>query len=268
MATTLDSSDQIAFSFSRLFGVLRATTVQQLLVSWTDLPDYRDASIPIFLEQAVPLVTAARETAASAQAAMIGAQLQALNQPSTYIVPVTEVITDETLRNGTPIDKVYTRPFEELWRLLGEGKPFDGAVEQAAQRVRKLVETDIQLSRTHAAKDFFTHEERVLGFRRVPTGSYTCALCLVASTQRYRSFDLLPIHPGCDCSVAPIVGTGKSVQVVDQDFLEQIHSAIQKTFGMSARDARQVDYRKILVVHEHGELGPILAKRGNNFATL
>jgi hypothetical protein len=37
---------------------------------------------------------------------------------------------------------------------------------------------------------------------------------------------------------------------------------------MSARDARQVDYRKILVVHEHGELGPILAKRGNNFTTL
>jgi len=50
--------------------------------------------------------------------------------------------------------------------------------------------------------------------------------------------------------------------------LDQIHSAIQKTFGMSARDAREIDYRKILVVHEHGELGPILAKRGNKFTTI
>jgi len=268
VAQLLDSSDQIAYSFSPIFGVLRAQVVQQLLGAWDGLEDYRDSSSRLFLDQAVPLVQAARETAASTQAAMIGAQLTALGQPPDWVVPIAEIASDKTLRNGTPIDEVYLRPFTELWRLLGEGQNFDSAVEKGAQRVRQLIETDLQLSRTHTSKNFFSHEPRVLGFRRVPTGVYTCALCLVASTQRYRSFDLLPIHPGCDCSVAPIVGTGKSEHVVDRDFLDQIHEAIQKTFGMSARDAREVDYRKIMVVHEHGEIGPMLAKRGNHFTTV
>lgn len=264
--SNLSPGDQIAFSFAGVFGTLRAVTVQQILLAWHSLPDYRDSSVPVFLEQAVPIMQASRETAVTTQAAMIAAQLQVSGVDSNYTVPVADIANE--LRNGAPLEQIYTRPFEELWRLLGQGKPFDLAVDEASQRARQLVETDIQLSRTHSAKDFFSHEPRVRGFKRVPTGVYTCALCLVASTQRYRSFDLLPIHPGCDCSVAPIISSGDVPQVVDADFLEQIHSAVQSTFGMSARDARQVDYRKILVVHEHGELGPILAKQGNHFTKI
>lgn len=268
MVQPLDSSDQIAISFSQIFSVLRAQSVQQMLGIWNSFDDYRDRSANLFLEQAIPLAQASRETAASTQAAMIGAQLIALGEPSDWQVPIAEIASDKTLRNGTPIEQVYLRPFTELWRLLGEGKDITSAIEQGSQRVRQLLETDIQLARTHTSQNFFSNEPRVLGFRRVPTGVYTCALCLVASTQRYRSFDLLPIHPGCDCSVAPIIGRGKSEHVVDRDFLDQIHEAIAKTFGMSARDAREVDYRKILVVQEHGEIGPMLAKRGNKFTTI
>jgi hypothetical protein len=171
------------------------------------------------------------------------------------------------------------------------------AIEAGRRRAEGLAATDLQLAKTHSSRLALAGrgDERIVGYRRVLTGAENCAMCVLASTQRYHVEDLLPIHPACDCAVAPIVGrqdpgqTINSVTVTEGaqavrstsrganvfsgddlvnlgDLLEPLHEEIEKRFGRSDRGGRQIDYRKLLTVHEHGEIGPVLAVKGQHFA--
>jgi hypothetical protein len=73
------------------------------------------------------------------------------------------------------------------------------------------------------------------------------------------------IVSNCDCGIAPIIGTDDPGHVLDGQLLDDVHNAIQERFGTSDRSARVPDYRDVLVTHEHGELGPVLARRGDAF---
>lgn len=256
--------DEVARNFTSLFATLRATMVQQLFAMWFGLSEYRDANVSEFIDLSMPLISAAQETSAQATFTYIQFQLELQGVDSEMDLPPLDSVTGPILRNGTPSEVVYSRPFKELWTALKNGNTYDDAIRMGADRLRQLVETDIQLSHTHAARAVFSSRSDVKGFRRVPTGSYTCALCMIASTQRYKSFDLMPIHPGCDCKVAPIVSED-TIERVDKETLERIHKSIETQFGMSARDARSIDYRKILLVENHGEYGPTLTVAKHKF---
>jgi hypothetical protein len=217
---------------------------------------------------ALPLIQAGEETSAVATTTYLQMLMEIGGASGELEIPDMSLVTGAAIRNGVPPEEVYSRPFKEVWKALANGMDLQTAIEFGANRLRQLAETDIQLSHTHTSRSLLSGRNDVVGFRRVPTGEFTCALCLVASTQRYRKFDLMPIHPGCDCRVAPIIGETDPGQVVDAEFLEDIHKAIERQFGMSARDARQIDYRKIPIVQNHGEFGPTLAVRGQNFTIL
>lgn len=258
-------SNDLAFNFTRVFGSLRASVVQQLFVAWYGMPDYRDANVDSWMGVALPLVQAAEETAAVATTTYLNLQMQIMGNDAILDVPDMSLVTGEAIRNGAKPEEVYYRPFKEVWTSLSNDTPFDLAVDYGAERLRQLVETDIQLTHTNTSRTLLSKRNDVVGFRRIPTGEFTCALCLVASTQRYHKLDLMPIHPGCDCRVAPIIGDQDPGQVLDQNFLNEIHQAIERQFGMSARDAKSIDYRKIPIVQNHGEYGPYLAVRGQHF---
>jgi hypothetical protein len=259
----------VAFDFTRLFAALRASIVQQLYATWFGMNSYRDSDMKDFLDLALPLVQAGQETSAVATTTYMQLQMQLLGLDGESIqLPDLTDVTGAALRNGVAPSEVYSRPFKEVWTALSKGQTFDDAVQFGAQRLRQLVETDLQLSHTHTSRTLLSGRNDVVGFRRVPTGTYTCALCLVASTQRYHKFDLMPIHPGCDCRVAPIIGDQNAPQVVDPGFLEEIHKAVERQFGVSARDARTIDYRKIMTTYEHGEFGPTLAVVGQHHTIL
>lgn len=173
-------------------------------------------------------------------------------------------------------------------------KPLTTAIERGVRRAQTIGMTDLELAATHAAREWLADEPRVKFFRRVLTGAESCGLCVIASTQRYHKADLLPIHPNCDCVIATIYGdkdpgrvinservtddatpTGESRsgvpvfeddQLIDTDLLTQdVHDAILREFGQVAFDARQLDYRKVLLVQEHGELGPVLTVARHKF---
>ena len=261
----LDSpADTLAVNFTRLFSAIRASLVQQLFSTWFSLDSYREVDIDQWLEFSLPLVEASQETAALATKTYMDLQLQLLGIDELSEIDFA-LVTGEAIRNGVPPSIVYSRPFKELWDSLSRGTPFDIAVENAANRLRQLAETDIQLVHTHTSREILSRHKTVKAFRRVPTGTFTCALCLVASTQRYKSFDLMPIHPGCDCRVAPVIDTQVTEQIIDKEFLEEIHKAIERQFGLSARDARAIDYRKITLTRDHGEYGPTLTVSGHRF---
>lgn len=55
---------------------------------------------------------------------------------------------------GVPATEVYSRPFGTLGAKLSSGSDFATADDEAADYVRKLVSTDMQLAFTHAARDW------------------------------------------------------------------------------------------------------------------
>lgn len=186
-----------------------------------------------------------------------------LGEPTRPIaVPASRVVAPR----GVPTREVYERPFVDTWTALAGGLGFDDALEKGRQRVVSLAGTDVQLARTRAAAYVLDRSDGVVGYRRVLHGSESCGLCVVASTQRYRRGDLMPIHPGCDCGVLPIYGDVDPGQILDPSRLEGVHQRLEERFGVSDAGARTpIDYRDVLVVHEHGELGPVLGVRGQTF---
>lgn len=188
----------------------------------------------------------------------------------------------DTLRAGTSFDQVYERPFNQLYTALASGANYNQALEAGLQRLETLAKTDLQLAASRGAQKMIADQPNagndehdglhIVGYERVPTSGHPCALCLIASTQRYHVKDLLPIHPGCQCMVEEIWGEGYSPRVINAALLKEVHQAIKDEFGAKSAAARNIpgtdlDYRDVLIVQHNGEIGPVLAVRGQNWMT-
>jgi hypothetical protein len=185
----------------------------------------------------------------------------------TFTPPVipADTLSTSTLRNGADQVQVYTRPFVDMRTALGAGKTFSQALEAGAFRAQDLARTEVQLARRGAGLVARKGNKNIVGYLRVLSGSENCALCYVASTQRYHKSDLQPIHPGCDCGEQPIYGSTDVGQVIDQTRLDAVHEAVGDRFAVSDRGARSIDYSKI-AIRQHGELGPVLTVADQHFA--
>lgn len=219
---------------------------------------YRDADLKRFVAAVVPVVLAGRRQVAILTDVYLAALLTDLIGTPVRPRPV---IDTDTLR-GVDAREVYARPYATVWTKLAAGTALDVAASAARARVTDLVLTDLQLAKTHTAQDVFTHTDGIGGYRRTLTGSENCGLCVVASTQRYHKAQLMPIHPGCDCGVAILA---EREDPDPDDRLAAAHEAIQERFGISDSGARTPDYRKALLVEEHGELGPVLTVKSHRF---
>jgi hypothetical protein len=73
------------------------------------------------------------------------------------------------------------------------------------------------------------------------------------------------IVSNCDCAVAPLVGGTRP----DEIPAAELHAIVSRDLGdkyVSASGKKgPIDYRSIVVTHDHGELGPVLGVRGQNF---
>lgn len=270
---------------SRLLAIVAAAFAAQ--------GDYRDAAAAAFAAQVVPIVQAAQQTMASLTSAYLAHMVSAVagGTAAPLGIPAESV---SNLRGVDP-SEVYQRPYVQVWTDLSNGKDFPTAVEAGARRAASLAATDLQLAGTHAAQEVMRDDRRIVGYRRVLTNSlHHCGLCVVASSVRYHKSDLLPIHPGCSCAVAPILGHGDPGRTIDSailkegateqaigsqglkffshddvievgDLLTEAHDAVRDTFGHAAADAHQIDYRKVILVRQHGEIGPTLTVADHNF---
>lgn len=146
---------------------------------------------------------------------------------------------------------------------LAEGQSLQAALSAGASRAVSLATTDLQLAHTHQARASMSGGGGS-GFKRTLSGKEDCALCMIASTQRYHVGDLLPIHPGCDCGVEPIGPGEPAGQVIDPDLLEKTHNWVGEQTGRADAGGRDAglgtgrDYTKLLATREHGEYGPTL----------
>lgn len=198
---------------------------------------------------------------------VLAAQLQVARYTAAYFARVTgttaEVSPAVTQGRGTPPKIVYGRPIITTRSLVAE-KGVEAAKKAGGDRLQSLVATDVQMAKIRQA-DVSLSRAGVTYYRRVPKGSETCAMCLIASTRRYKVGTLSPIHPGCDCGV-DLIPPGEDLdEVINADLLEATHAKVAEFAGIEDRAGTAVDYRKLLVTHEHGELGPILGWRDQKF---
>lgn len=261
--SALDARIRIA---QRQMLAVRTRLLGYIAALWAAQSTYRDAQQAQFATTAAAAVAASQVTMARLTAVYLADMLT--RETGRTVAPATipaSAITTAEVRGVESAAEVYGRPFVTVWTALSEGKPLEQAIAMGEKRAQDLAATDLQLAKTHTAKRVMAREPSIVGYRRVLTNVRACGLCVVASTQRYHRDDLMPIHPGCDCGVAPIIGTRDPGHVIDEQRLKQAHDAIAARFGEDAPNARDIDYRQVLVTHTHGEIGPVLAVRGQHF---
>ncbi|MEU0991998.1 hypothetical protein [Streptomyces sp. NPDC005953] len=250
----------LADRYDALTGSLRDRLLGFVLAAFDSLTSYRDADALAFIDRVVPVIVGAQQQMAAVTDAYLTATIA--DMLGTSAAPA-GVQLPEDLRGISPTE-VYRRPFVQTWTALADGKDFPTAVGEGRTRLLSITETDLQLARTHSARE--TMERSGTRFyRRRLKGTKNCALCTIASTQRYRVENLMPIHPGCHCQPEPIAGDRDPGQVIDEDLLKEAHAAIARDTGASDAGGRAPDYRQIIVTREHGEIGPLLAVRRQNF---
>ncbi len=228
-----------------------------------------------FVKAVTPVVEAGQRsvsTLTSSYLNRITSEMTGSHRPPVTVDP--SEVTGSAVRAGVDPEVVYRRPYVQVWTDLAAGTPLEKAVKEAERRAITTAATDLQLAKTHTAQKQFAQDGRVVGYRRVPQGTYTCALCLIVSTRRYHKADLMPVHPACDCGIEQVFGHFDPGPVLDEEFLNAVHAAILRDLGQKyvsrsgkAKDtrARELDYRDIVVVHQHGEIGPVLGVRGQKF---
>lgn len=246
---------------------------------WASLGVYR--SPRRFVSEVVPAVTGAQQQMAALTSAYLARQRQIMAAGNGAPRAVSDLdVTGAATRNGVPLTDVYERPFHTVWRELADLPHEDGAIDLAIgaglEQAQTQAATDLQRTKTLTSQQIIDSTPGIVGYARILEGEFSCGLCIVASTLRYTRGELMPIHPGCDCGEAPIFGDEDPGLVINEQRLADIHDAIAKQFGRHNAGARIIDgqvkvngkpleYRDVIVTHEHGELGPIMAVRGQQF---
>lgn len=249
---------------------------------------YRDADLARFVSQASSVVLAGR----AQTAALTDAYLTQVLRSAGLTVPAHKAVDTAALR-GVDVADVLARPYATVWTGLGNGDTFGDAVSAGEARLGSIVATDMQMAKvataqnvlsavqnvlSNATRSTSTTGSRVSGYARVPSGDNTCALCEIASTQRYHVEDLLPIHPGCGCNVDVLTDNNPWDQAAADKRLEDTHAAVFDRLGVSDSGGRDVglgkvdsngkpisDYTALVAVRDHGEIGPVLVRAGDHF---
>lgn len=276
LAEIRDGYNRLNTRLVRGAGTLAGNVFRQL-GSW------RDDDVARYISVLGPQIDGLKQQAANLQAAYYQEVAKANGEAFTPAITRSSDLTDEVLRNGPSTQEVYRRPFVELYTALSSNQLLRTAVERGAARAASIAETDIQLASRQAGLKQRQANGNIKYYRRVLTGSENCALCAIASTQRYTSGSLKPIHPGCDCGEETVYADSDPGQVIDQRGLDSIHEALQQQLGVSDRSARSADigklveykspreetrladFTEIIATREHGEYGPTLTWRDQAF---
>lgn len=188
---------------------LRAAASDAIGRAWRDLGSWNEKDVERFLRLAVPIV----ESAQRQSVAVTDAFLARAVGRSPIGVPFDDVAPK--LRNGVGPEEVYRRPFVELWSKLSDEVPWADAVDAAGARAMSSAATDVQLAMRQTLSDIGEQDAQIFGYERVPDGA-ACDLCLIASTQRYHTEDLMPIHNNCGCGVEPITDSDSWIRNEDR----------------------------------------------------
>lgn len=214
---------------------------------WGDLPAYNANNVESFTFLAQETVGAGQRAAL----ALTDGYMAALTEEAPIGLAGRESLRYEALRNGAAFNDVYRRPFVTVWEQLKAGTNYVDAVQAGLNRAASTARMDVALAARAGSREFCQEFERIVGVQRVPDGN-ACAFCIMASTQRYTTNDLMPIHNNCGCTTEPIMSSQRS----------NFSGQVKNDLDLDAPTDLALGYEY------HGELGPVLVNGDHNFDSL
>lgn len=269
MATSQRIRDAVKYRDALI--TLRKQVSTRVERNWRTLGSWNEADVDRFLAATLPVVDAGQRRTVS----LTDAYLARATRTRAIGLPVDDLV-GAAVRNGTDPATVYTRPFVQLWSGLSDGQQFSDALNAAGVRASQSASTDVSLSMRASADAFQEQagpaESKIIGWERVLDPD-ACAYCATASTQRYKSANLNPIHANCQCGIAPVFAENdRAIRNFNDRVLGNIKDANEGA-GKPYWQARhfRVDGQTgevilpEVAVHEHGELGAVLADAAHDF---
>lgn len=215
----LDELARIQQAHHLRFLGLQEGTADLMGQQWDEFAGLNDAAAASFEASATVIVEAAKSQTSTLAVAYMNANDRLGGFPDAGLLP-----TLPTIRNGIPTPEIYHRSIVEARSLVSKGSSYDDAMAAGRARAVTAARTDVSLSNRAEMNRGGELRPWVVGYRRVLTGK-SCAFCATASTQRYKSARLLPLHPHCDCDVAEIFGTEDPGHVINRDLLDELKAA-------------------------------------------
>lgn len=115
-----------------------------------------------------------------------------------------EDVTGDAIREQDGgLEHAWHIPFYSMFGALAAGAAIADALADARNAVERQATTDLSFVQSAVMHELAPKLETITGFRRVTNGE-ECAFCEEASSEEYSTFDLAPLHPGCNCSVAAV----------------------------------------------------------------
>jgi hypothetical protein len=243
---------RIILNYQDVDRALRDNTLGFVERAWLSLDNYRDADINSFAKRVVPVVEGAQLRAGAMAEGYLRALLALAGAQGPTVGVTAQQASTAALRGLSGLD-LWQRPGQTVWWALSRGVSFLDAKQSGLSRALNLASTNLQLSKTQTSQRVLSSNGQVTGYKRVLSGKEDCAICSLAAKNTYHKAELMPIHGGCDCSVAPIINGMVSSQTIP-------NAKISKE-----ENSRLEGTSKEIEVKEHGELGPVLTIKGQNF---
>lgn len=215
--------EDLIAAYGDAYDELRLSTGQSVAELWLELGGPDDVRARQFAEAAVAVIDDAAATTGATTSAALDEYVGSVTRgPASRSSPLDLVeLTVDQLRGGVSGVDVYDRLKLGVRKGLADGKPYDVAMAEAARRADAMAQSDVALAHRRAAQHTMSGNPAVDGYRRVLTGE-SCSLCRVASTQPYRTSDLMPIHPRCDCRVLPLVDGYDGGRIVNRELYREL----------------------------------------------
>ena len=194
------------------------------------------------MKHALPIVGAGQARAVALTSAYLSKRLDL--PPMGLTVPN---LVGANVRNGTDPETVYKRAFIQTWAELAKSGDYQKAIQIGLNRIESSAEMDIALSARAATLDFGSMStEEITGWVRVADGD-ACAFCSEIDGAVTGPDEPQPLHDRCGCTSDPIT---RNIPAPD--------GADSVGVGDTVGDTE---------IQEHGELGPVITRRGDNFTS-
>ena len=212
---------------------IRALVARLVTAAWAGLPGYDEEDVEPFLALAVPVVLAGQRRSAALTDAFIAREIG--RQP-VGIDPAK--VTGAAVRNGTPPEQTYRRPFVNVWSALGAGTGWEDAVSSGLARATSTAEMDVQMASRATYGAVQAADDRIRGYRRVADGN-ACKFCRTINGAFVKSAGAMSLHPHCGCGLEAVFYDVEVSPLPDG-----------------------------VAVHQHSELGAVLGDPAHAFTSL
>ena len=231
--------------------------IEEILLLWAAFTAYYAGDlVQQFATDVARLVIAAQRLAGQTTEAYLREQITEMG----FELPRTTLVElPDALRLGAYPDDVYQRPVRQLRYLHSvENLPIEEVEQTARERLEKQAQTDLQLARSISAQQVLYRFPKATGWRRIihPELGNVCGLCIAAADRVYGRIQKMDLHPGCKCTILPVVGDVDPGLKLNSEDLARIYQAAGGTTETRALSQTRFEVR------QNGELGPILIPQG------